>query len=540
VTTRKKKVLLAIVIALAALEVLLQLGAFASSLLAPPPAVGPRADVVCLGDSYTAGIGASRPDAAYPVQLERRLRESGFDVHVANGGMPGQDSAFLLRRLPSLLRPETKVLCVLMAFNDTWSRPARVELATVAPVDPAGFQWRWRTARLVALCFGFAENSWFRSSEQFATQPDGMPRADARPEELTDVAAGFRALDALGLTDPAAPPPLLPVEPDAAVRAPLAEIERQIAGGDVRSALPAAEKLVADERATGPALKFVAIAAHVAGDAERARTALARLAELATGGDRAAVEAHLIVLLATHRTEQAIPVARALVAKEPRSLAGWIVLQDATFARGQVAAFREVAPQAMRVCGRLLPPQTAAMARHLAEVTAKDDPRRAARLLVAAGCLDGNAGLARATVASVRTTVPWAELAQALEAQVDEPVRARWRAILEPAYGEDGAAAPWAATLSDHLLQIGALCRDRGIRLVVLGYPFPHPQLESVQRTTAQQLGVPFVPLRERFDRELATRAWSELFVQNGHCNDAGYAIVAEQAAAAVSAALGK
>ena len=82
------------------------------------------------------------------------------------------------------------------------------------------------------------------------------------------------------------------------------------------------------------------------------------------------------------------------------------------------------------------------------------------------------------------------------------------------------------------------MCRARGIKLVVLGYPFPHPQLEAVQRAAAERLQAPFVPLRERFDRELATRPWDDLFVKNGHCNDTGYTIVAELAAAAVDAAL--
>ena len=539
---RKKKIVFAVAVGLVALELVLQLGALVLSLVYRAPSAGStRADVVCLGDSYTAGIGASSPEASYPAQLEQRLRAQGHDVHVRNGGMPGQDSAFMLQRLPSLLQPETKVLCVLMAFNDTWSRPARVDLAAIPPAtDPAGFQWRWRTGRLVALCLRFAENSWFRTGEQVGDA--AMPRADAKPEELADVDAGFRQLDALGLTAAGEPPPVLPIEPDAGVAGQLAAIERQITTGAAREALAAATTLADDPRAGVFAWKLVAIAAHAAGDQARAGAAFARLAELAAGGERAAVEAQLIALLATGRADEAITAARSLVAKEPRSLAGWIVLQDATYALGRTAEFRDVAPRAMRVIGRLLPPQVAAMARHFAEVTAAEEPVRAARLLVAACLLDGNAALARAKIAALRPNVPWLHFAAALDGAdgADPERRERWRTLLRAAYDEDAGTAPWAATLADHLLQIGALCRDRGIRLVVIGYPFPHPQLEAVQRAAAERLAVPFVFVRERFDRELATRKWDELFVQNGHCNDAGYEIVAEMAATAVASALAK
>ena len=537
---RKKKLLVAVGIGLVALEAALQLGAIALHFLYRAPSLGPSAEVVCLGDSYTAGIGASTPEASYPAQLERRLAAAGRPVHVANGGMPGQDSAFMLRRLPSLLRPETKVLCVLMAFNDTWSRPPRVDLATIAPgAEATGFQWRWRTGRLLALSLRFATNSWFRTGGDVPTTEPPMPGATTSPDQLFDLAAGFAGLDALGITAADEPPPTAPIEPDAAVRAALADVERRIVNGAARDALPAAEALVNDERARTPALKYVAIAAHVLGDAAKETAAMERLEAAVTAGDLAAMEARLAVLLATGRADRAAAAAKELIAREPRSLAGWIVAQDATYALGRTAEFVELAPRAMRIVGRTMPPETATMARHFADLVAPKEPERAAHLLVAAGLLDGNTSLARARLTAVRGFVSWANLASALDAATtDAARRERWRTLLRATYDEADDAAPWAATLEDHLLQIGAACRARGIRLVVLSYPFAHPRLEDVQRRAAARLGAPFVFVRERFDHELTTKAWDDLFVKNGHCNDAGYAIVAEMAAAAVADAL--
>src|SRR5262249_13362809 len=153
---------------------------------------------------------------------------------------------------------------------------------------------------------------------------------------------------------------------------------RRIVAGDVRGALPDAEKLVDDERAATHALKYVAIAAHFAGDATKARAAADRLQSLAATGDGAAAEAWLTVLLATGHADRAVAAAKELIARQPRSVAGWIVVQDAVFTLGRTAEFADLAPRALRVLGRTMPQQSAAMARHLAELVAKAEPARAA------------------------------------------------------------------------------------------------------------------------------------------------------------------
>jgi acyl-CoA thioesterase-1 len=44
--------------------------------------------IVALGDSNTAGFGVSRENA-FPARLEAMLRQSGYDVQVANAGISG-------------------------------------------------------------------------------------------------------------------------------------------------------------------------------------------------------------------------------------------------------------------------------------------------------------------------------------------------------------------------------------------------------------------------------------------------------------------
>ena len=115
---------------------------------------------------------------------------------------------------------------------------------------------------------------------------------------------------------------------------------------------------------------------------------------------------------------------------------------------------------------------------------------------------------------------------------------AAWRPILRGIFDEDPAAAPWATTLEAHLVQLGEHCRRRGIRFLVVGYPFRHDGLEGAQRRAAQRLGAPFVDVRAAFTAALQGVDRSALFVANGHCNDAGYELLAKVVADAVVAAL--
>src|SRR4051812_37239704 len=85
---------------LVSLEVLLQAGALAASVMYRHDAAAapPREPVVlCLGDSFTYGLGASDPAKSYPRQLETLLHQRGLEWRVVNGGWPGRNSRDLLQ-----------------------------------------------------------------------------------------------------------------------------------------------------------------------------------------------------------------------------------------------------------------------------------------------------------------------------------------------------------------------------------------------------------------------------------------------------------
>ena len=77
----------------------------------------PRARVVFLGDSLTAGYGLAG-DEAYPSLIQKRLRESGVDAEVVNAGVSGDTSAGGLRRVDWALDGDVQVIVVALGGND--------------------------------------------------------------------------------------------------------------------------------------------------------------------------------------------------------------------------------------------------------------------------------------------------------------------------------------------------------------------------------------------------------------------------------------
>lgn len=496
---------------------------------APPRPVG-GAQVVCLGDSFTYGIGASTPDASYPAQLQALLRARGHDgLVVGNGGWPGQDSAFMLRRLPALLGPDTRVVCLLMACNDTWSRPARVpDDALPLPADD-GFTWRWRTGRLLAIATRFAANSW-------------MPpvQAAAKDAPAPAPALGIELLTRLGVLGADDPLPEIGPPPASPLRERLVDVDRLAEAGDVAAALRLAREL-ADAAVDNPfAQEKLATVAHRHGDGDASAAALARMRLLAAADEPIATECLLMALTGTNRQVEAFAVARRRVERAPRSLFAWKALQESAFAVGDWDEFARAVAMALRLGGRLHPPSTALALRNYARALAPKQPDLAAGAVVAAHLLDPDEAATRSAIVATRGDVAWPVFERALAQVADPRARAVATAALRACWHDDGDEAAWAPTMRAHMLAIGRHCADRGVRVVVVGYPFANPALERAQREVASALGAPFVPVEPGIAREVAARGREALFVRDGHCSDAGYAIVARDVAAAVAPLLAR
>ncbi len=101
--------------------------------------------ILCLGDSFTFGIGASDRDHAWPAILQAKLRAAlpGRSVDVINAGLPGQNSSTLREHLIERLaavRPQVVVVCC--GINNLWN---------LTDLDPAALSSlrRWDEWQLV-------------------------------------------------------------------------------------------------------------------------------------------------------------------------------------------------------------------------------------------------------------------------------------------------------------------------------------------------------------------------------------------------------
>lgn len=85
--------------------------------------------IIAIGDSLTIGLGLPIEDN-YPSQLERSLRGLGYNYTIANAGISGDTSAWLLSRIDWVLdgvSPDFVILCI--GANDAfqWKSVADIE-----------------------------------------------------------------------------------------------------------------------------------------------------------------------------------------------------------------------------------------------------------------------------------------------------------------------------------------------------------------------------------------------------------------------------
>jgi acyl-CoA thioesterase I len=83
----------------------------------PSPPADARHVIVAFGDSLTAGLGVTEEEA-YPAELERRIRESGYPYRVINAGVSGETTAGGLRRVPWVLQTRPEIVILELGAND--------------------------------------------------------------------------------------------------------------------------------------------------------------------------------------------------------------------------------------------------------------------------------------------------------------------------------------------------------------------------------------------------------------------------------------
>ena len=73
--------------------------------------------IVAFGDSLTEGLGVSREDS-YPKQLEKTLKENGYNVIVHNSGISGETSTAANKRKEWVMQLNPQIVILVIGAND--------------------------------------------------------------------------------------------------------------------------------------------------------------------------------------------------------------------------------------------------------------------------------------------------------------------------------------------------------------------------------------------------------------------------------------
>jgi lysophospholipase L1-like esterase len=533
---------LATLVPLLVAETALQLGHLAISSRAgrgPVDASAPA--LLCLGDSFTFGLGAEKPDGPWPAQMAQRLAADPIDGRsvVVNGGWPAQHSRILLedlaRRFARGERPAR--VAVLAGINDQWSRPAEMTAAEVASIGvegggdgatsvaggggdgPATFELR-------TLLFASPETD--TALAKWDAPAAGIPVAKASTAEVAGAGVG------------------------AAANAPSAKAEKESKPKAIERMLKRSRALFDANDAAGALAEASAAVeldgSHAGARQERVRVALrlqrrdlvdADLAwfdgRLAAGANAnlqgMAASAHLMA----GNIARAGEIARKAVEDAPSDAALWNTLAqvadrerrpaDAIAAVGKSLELGAAKDDAATRCRKL---------RWRAQLRVDGgDTLGALGDLVEAWQLDRDDD--RLVQGLLRKGTPYdaaCVAAVAAAAALGDERRRQLEGLITTARDPDRDA--FTRTLAHHLERMGELCKAHGAELLVLSYPFSNAAIEAAQKRGAAAGGARFVNVRERFDALRGKHKREELFIRDGHCTDLGYSFMAEAAEAAL------
>jgi tetratricopeptide (TPR) repeat protein len=438
--------------------------------------------VVCVGDSFTYGIGATEGNS-YPDQLARQLGvATGRPVAVLNGGIGGANSSQVFSRLVQygrVLQPDLVVLLVgarnkenLAGFSH---QPRRIGTAPAGP-PRRGLLEGLRLVRLMR--FGVA-------GIQQASHPGWEKRLAEEIGGLSDVDVYLRW--------------------------------RARTGRD-RRRNPADQSF--EQGALLELGRYGAAREHFGRGVEQDASLSANYWGMgfAWRGERELAEA-VAWFEKGIQADPSDPVNHLGV--------GMVALDD--------GAFWELGRQRVAE-GIAVDPDFAEVACHYAHFV--DDPGEALSWTLrglerdpnAAFCYDslmnqvGRAGAQRAIEPRLEALAARSGIAQSY-------LSALRAGALDDSWTGESELHRW---LERDLRGIIAYCAEREIPLVVQNYPWPDLVSDTIARV-ARQAGVSFVDQEARFRSVMAEGTPREaLFVRDGHCNDRGYGLMAEHLVEAV------
>lgn len=595
--------LIGIVLAFTLLELGLQIAAgcvWLRRTTAPRPTNAART-ALCVGDSFTFGLGTSTPGSAWPSVAARRCTEAGAPIAFINAAWPGSNSGEVLAGLGARLaewRPQ--LLYVLVGTNDRWSQVSVLPPGAEETNRPAGFVWRLRSLRLLCL-LGAALQHRGSAADTVASRDIGRSPIDAGVATSTSGAS-------MENTEPLAPDQAgraapfvgewrlgdrgVAFDPDGRLivgRLVLhwtreAEQIRVRKGTgeafvmhfeldrdtlrlripwspepiELRRGLPAAEVDVLRARelvSTGQFAAAEAVLRSASASSPRIAEELVNLlqrsgqtdaagqeleglrAAFATNADPALGETLLRLLIAVGDATGAQAVAVKIAALKP-GVPGLIGYAMSLPATGDEAALA-IASTAIAATERAGSWNlTALWLRLAADRRRTSDPSQALADLARAYHADHDDRASRHFLRRLRGHLDPGALDDVLARQgLSAEIRAQWSSWLAEG-PPDGASLD--GVLTTHLARMVRLARIAGAEPVLLSYPRGEQRHADTARSVADDLRCGWLDLHPAFAQAMRTHTEADLFIADGHCTDAGYRIIGETIAADALQRLGR
>lgn len=507
-----------------------------------------KCKVLCIGDSVTYGLGVPEEDSC-PRLLGRLAEGNGADWKIVNAGIPGQNSAEVLLRLPHLLRqhqPEHVIL--LVGWNDQWAKPER--LAASALQRELSFPWKLRIGQLLSLAmaqwqltaperrgdpaflglWNVAGHSleFFRDGNARLDQIHAQWTLDGQVLRITPSAGGtfdirWRVAEhgiefALeGWSEHVLAKPGLPKD-DLAAR-----MQDALTRGDLVGARQLLSNATGDSERSPLLAAFVVAIARM-GHRDQAGELVAELEGVWV--DRRDVECGEALALwhaGGERLQEGLALARTVLGIDSGRIECWR-LRTAHASEPQRLELVEELELAARTQENTWRKGQLRLER--AVVLALTDPAAAAGEVVRARDLGvGSDATREAMKRAVRlgADAP-ALMAAASRVDLDPAAKADFLVDMRRAVLDSRAMLD---VLAAHVGLMAGACRAAGARLVVLGYPCDWPEHEECMRHHASLLGCRFVSLARHYQAADGSRR-DDLFLDEVHLSEEGNRVMAK------------
>ena len=495
------------------LEVALQVLSLAAFLLFAPEEESIAADhegriAYCVGDSFTFGYGSSDAGTkSYPARLESRLRsETGEDWTVINLGYPGFNTEQMAKSLASRITAFPPDLVVVVGgVNDFWSGPATVgDLVATGDPGEKSFRWEFRTGKLLKT---LRQHNPFRSKAAPAESPPAPTIAEETERKAVTENSSFR------------------------------EIWEFAKDGSFEEAMELFRnsRATPDEIASGLAYCYTRMGDEYR---EELEAQLDVLRESVARDPRADNVFHLLHSISlAHRNEELLAMTAEEVVRFPGSFGIGMLRSHALLLSDQTEAARV---ELKRVDGLDMQsvddPELKVWFWHNQMTAFREHPGLEADLeqqffaaIKSSQAYDGEKpdndlqalrGI-QGTDEEFSAALARASVSPELESQLKG-------LLLKSREPQDTTTNPFEIAGVNHL-SMAKLAREHGATVLFSSYPFTAADHAEVIKAASKEAKVYYLRIDDDFqERTLPELGRSQYFITDGHCNDAGYDLMAE------------